>query len=67
MAVGLLSTERDDGCRSETEVRTPHHLQSAVEQVFPPHLNVGFYMLIHVLLSEPSQEGVQVVCELLTI
>lgn len=66
MAVSLLSTEGEDGRCPETEARPPHCLQSAVEQVSPPHLDVGFYASIHVLLSEQSQDGVQVECELHT-
>lgn len=60
MSVSLLSTEGDDGRRPETEARPPHRLQSAVQQVPPPHLDVGLYVSIHVLPSELSQDGVQV-------
>lgn len=60
MAVSVLSTEGDDGCPSETEARPPHHLHGALEQVSPPHLDVGLHISIHILLSEQSQDGVQV-------
>lgn len=64
MAVSLLPTEGDDGCRPETEARRPHRLQSVVQQVSPLHMDVGFCISIHVLLSEQAQDGVQVECDL---
>lgn len=56
----LLPSEGDDGPLPETETRRPHGLQGAVQQVFPSHMNVGFGILIQVLLSEQAQDGVQV-------
>lgn len=64
MAISLLPTEGDDGCCPETEARPPHLLQSAVEQVPPLHMEVGFYISIHIVLSKQAQKGVQVECDL---
>lgn len=66
MAVGVLASERNDGCLPEAEARPPQHLQSAVEQISPSHLDVSFYVSIHVLLPEESQDRVQIECKLLT-
>lgn len=64
MPVSLLPTEGDDGCRPETEAWPPHRLQSTLQQVSPLHMDVGFYISIHVLLSEQAQDGNQVECDL---
>lgn len=62
--ITLLPTENDDGPLPETETRCPHGLQGAVQQVFPSHMNVGFSVLIQVLLPKQAQDGVQVGCDL---
>lgn len=64
MAVSLLPTEGDDGCRPETEARPPHLRQSALKQVPPPHMDDGFYISIHVVLSKQAQNSAHVECDL---
>lgn len=62
--ISLLPSKDDDGLLPETETRCPHGLQGAVQQIFPSHMNVGFAILIQVLLSKLAQHGVQVECDL---
>lgn len=52
LVIILLPSEDDDGPVPETKTRHPNGLQGAVQQVFPSHMNVGFGILIQVLLSK---------------
>lgn len=64
MAVALFSSEADDGCGAEGEVRPLQHIQSTTQHVSSIYMDDRLHTGIHVLLSEPPQDLVQAGCQL---